>query len=193
MMFTLTSILGLELMSLPIYAMVALQKGKSRCIEASMKYFVIGALASGMLLYGMSMIFGATKSLDISHIAAVVATTPVQQSLILVFGLVFIMAGLAFKLGAAPFHMWVPDVYDGSPTSVTLFLSSAPKIAALGLVLRLLAQALPGIHVQWQEIWIVVAILSMAIGNIVAIAQTNLKRLLAYSSIAHMGYNSKNQ
>ncbi len=184
----LTIFLGLELLALPIYAMVALQRGKARCIEAAMKYFVIGAIATGMLLYGMSMIFGATHSLDIAQIAKVISATPGTQSLIFVFGLVFLMAGIAFKLGAAPFHMWVPDVYDGSPSSVTLFISTAPKIAAFGLIIRLLVEALPGLHVQWQEMWIVIALLSMAIGNIVAIAQTNIKRLLAYSSIAHMGY-----
>ena len=184
----LTIFLGLELLALPIYAMVALQRGKARCIEAAMKYFVIGALATGMLLYGMSMIFGATQSLDIAQIAKVITATPMTQSLIFIFGLVFLMAGIAFKLGAAPFHMWVPDVYDGAPTSVTLFLSTAPKIAAFGLIIRLLVEAMPGLHVQWQEIWIVIALLSMAIGNIVAIVQSNIKRMLAYSSIAHMGY-----
>lgn len=184
----LTIFLGLELLSLPIYAMVALQRGKPRCIEAAMKYFIVGAIATGMLLYGMSMIFGATKSLDITHIAQFVSATAMSQSLIFIFGLVFMMAGIAFKLGAAPFHMWVPDVYDGAPNSVTLFIASAPKIAAFGLVIRLLAEGLPGLHMQWQEVWIVIAILSMAIGNFVAIVQTNIKRLLAYSSIAHMGY-----
>lgn len=184
----LTVFLGLELSSLPIYAMVALQRGKSRCIEAAMKYFVVGALATGMLLYGMSMIFGATHSLDIAEIAKVITATPVSQSLIFIFGLVFLMAGIAFKLGAAPFHMWVPDVYDGAPSSTTLFISTAPKIAAFGLVIRLLVEAMPGLHVQWQGVWIVVSLLSMAIGNIVAIVQTNIKRMLAYSSIAHMGY-----
>ena len=184
----LTLFLGLELLSLPIYAMVALQRGKSRCIEAAMKYFVIGALASGMLLYGMSMLFGVTQSIDIDRVATLIAAVPAEQNLILVFGLVFIMAGLAFKLGAAPFHMWVPDVYDGAPSSVTLFLSAAPKIAAFGMVIRLVVEAMPSLHVHWQEIFIVIGILSIAIGNIVAIVQTNIKRMLAYSSIAHMGY-----
>jgi len=184
----LTAFLGLELLSLPIYAMVALQRGKARCIEAAMKYFVIGAMATGMLLYGMSMIFGATHSLDLTKIATVMAATPMTQSLIFVFGLVFLMAGMAFKLGAAPFHMWVPDVYDGAPSSVTLFLSTAPKLAAFALIIRILVDGMPSVHVQWQEVWIVVSILSMAIGNIVAIVQTNIKRMLAYSSIAHMGY-----
>lgn len=184
----ITLYMGLELLSLPIYAMVALQRAKVRCVEAAMKYFVIGALASGMLLYGMSLLFGATKSLDISTIAHVIAATSIQHNMIMVFGLVFILAGLAFKLGAAPFHMWVPDVYDGAPTTVTLFLSSAPKIAAFGLIIRLLVQGMPSLSVQWSEMLIVVAILSMAIGNFAAIVQSNIKRMLAYSSIAHMGY-----
>lgn len=184
----LTLFLGLELMSLPIYAMVALSRGKARCIEAAMKYFVIGTLATGLLLYGMSMIFGATKSLDLTQVAAVIKAMPTQQDMILIFGMVFIVSALAFKLGAAPFHMWVPDVYDGAPTSVTLFLGTAPKIAAFGLLIRLLVDAMPALHLQWQHIWIVVALLSMAIGNLVAIVQSNIKRMLAYSSIAHMGY-----
>jgi len=184
----LTVFLGLELSTLPIYAMVALQRGKARCIEAAMKYFVVGAIATGMLLYGMSMIFGSTHSLNIAEIAKVIAETPVAQSLIFIFGLVFLMAGIAFKLGAAPFHMWVPDVYDGAPSSVTLFISTAPKIAAFGLIIRVLVEAMPSLHLQWQEIWIVISFLSMAIGNIVAIVQTNIKRMLAYSPIAHMGY-----
>lgn len=184
----LTIFLGLELLSLPIYAMVALQRGKARCIEAAMKYFVIGSIATGILLYGMSMVFGASKSLDLTQIAQFIAIAPMTQNLIFIFGLVFLMAGIAFKLGAAPFHMWVPDVYDGAPSSVTLFLSSAPKIAAFGLAIRLLVEMMPSLHVQWQEVWIVISLLSMAIGNLVAIVQRNIKRLLAYSSIAHMGY-----
>ncbi|MCB1827238.1 MAG: NADH-quinone oxidoreductase subunit NuoN [Coxiellaceae bacterium] len=184
----LTIYLGLELLSLPIYAMVALQRSKPRCIEAAMKYFIVGAIASGMLLYGMSMIFGASQSLDITQIDQFIAGTPVNENIVFIFGLVFLMAGIAFKLGAAPFHMWVPDVYDGAPNSVTLFIASAPKIAAFGLVIRLLTQGMPELHIQWQHVWIVISILSMAIGNLVAIVQTNIKRLLAYSSIAHMGY-----
>lgn len=180
--------LGLELMSLPIYAMVALQRNSSRCVEAAMKYFVIGALASGMLLYGMSMIFGATRSLDINTVYQVVQQMPAATSMLLVFGLVFVLAGLAFKLGAAPFHMWVPDVYDGAPTSVTLFISTAPKLAAFGLVVRLLVYAMPALSTQWSHVLVVMSLLSMAIGNLLAIAQTNIKRMLAYSSIAHMGY-----
>ena len=184
----LTIFLGLELLSLPIYAMVALQRGKARCVEAAMKYFVIGSIATGMLLYGMSMIFGATESLDIGKIAQFITQMSMSQSVIFIFGMVFLIAAIAFKLGAAPFHMWVPDVYDGAPSSATLFLATAPKIAAFGLVIRLLVEMMPSLHVQWQEVWIVIAILSMAIGNFVAIVQRSLKRLLAYSSIAHMGY-----
>ncbi len=180
--------LGLELMSLPIYAMVALQRNNTRAVEAAMKYFVIGALASGMLLYGLSMIFGATRSLDISTIYHVVQHMPAATSMLLVFGLVFVLAGLAFKLGAAPFHMWVPDVYDGAPTSVTLFIGTAPKLAAFGLVVRLLVDAMPAMSAQWSHVLIVMSLLSMSLGNIMAISQTNIKRMLAYSSIAHMGY-----
>lgn len=184
----LTVFLGLELLSLPIYAMVALQRGKERCIEAAMKYFIIGTLASGMLLYGLSLLFGVTKSLDILQVAKMIATIPLGQNLVLSFALVFILAGIAFKLGAAPFHMWIPDVYDGSPTSVTLFLSTAPKLAAFGMTIRLLVEAMPNLMIEWTHMLIVVAILSMAIGNFVAIVQSNIKRMLAYSSIAHMGY-----
>lgn len=184
----LTLYLGLELLSLPIYAMVALVRAKQRCVEAAMKYFVIGALASGLLLYGMSMIFGACKSLDITQIALAIAVMPLQNNLILLFGLVFMIAGVAFKLGAAPFHMWVPDVYDGAPNSVTLFLSSAPKLAAFGLVIRLLVNAMPTLAPEWSQMLIVMAILSIIIGNVAAIVQTSIKRMLAYSSIAHIGY-----
>lgn len=184
----LTLFLGLELMSLPIYAMVALRRDDQRATEAAMKYFILGAIATGMLLYGMSMIYGASQSLDLTQIASVIAVLPKAQSIIVVFGLVFLLAGIAFKIGAVPFHMWVPDVYTGSPTAVTLFIGSVPKIAGLGLAFRILISALPALHLQWQEILIVIAILSMALGNLVAIAQSNLKRMLAYSSIAHMGY-----
>lgn len=180
--------LGLELMSLPVYAMVALMRGHSRCIEAAMKYFIIGAVASGMLLYGISLFFGATHSLDFAKVAQAIAITPINQDLILYFGLVFVIAGIAFKLGAAPFHLWVPDVYDGAPNSVTLLISAAPKIAAFGLAIRFLVFAAPGLHVQWDHVLIVIALLSIAIGNLVAIVQSNIKRLLAYSSIAQMGY-----
>lgn len=184
----LTLFLGVELLSLPTYAMVAMRRDELRCIEAAMKYFVIGALASGILLYGLSMVFGVTKSIDIPKIAEIIVNTPISQHLVLVFGLIFIIGGLAFKLGAAPFHMWVPDVYDGAPTSVTLFISTAPKIAGFAMLIRLLVDGLPALHIQWQELLIVISILSMGIGNFAAIVQNNVKRLLAYSSVAHMGY-----
>lgn len=182
--------LGLELLSLPIYAMVAMQRESARCSEAAMKYFVIGGMASALLLYGISIIYGATNSLDIPQIAMVISQTPIDQQLLLLFGLVFLVTGIFFKLGAAPFHMWAPDVYEGAPTSVTLFLGTAPKIAAFALAVRLLVDAMPAIDLQWQQLLIVIAIASMAWGNIVAIVQANLKRMLAYSSIAHMGYMS---
>jgi NADH-quinone oxidoreductase subunit N len=154
-----------------------------------MKYFVMGSLASGMLLYGMSMIYGATKTLDIGQIATAIATMPsLEHNLILIFGLVFIVAGLAFKFGAAPFHLWAPDVYQGAPTSTVLFIGSAPKIAILVLTLRLVIEAMPALQAQLQQLLIILAVLSMAIGNIVAIVQNNLKRMLAYSAVAHMGY-----
>ncbi|OGT44156.1 MAG: NADH-quinone oxidoreductase subunit N [Gammaproteobacteria bacterium RIFCSPHIGHO2_12_FULL_40_19] len=184
----ITLFLGMELMSLPVYAMVALMRGKSRCIEAAIKYFVIGAVASGMFLYGLSLFFGATHSLDLATVAKGIATTPANQSLILYFGLVFVIAGIAFKLGAAPFHLWVPDVYDGAPNSVTLFISAAPKLAAFGLAIRFLVGAVPGLHVEWDHVLIAIGLLSIGIGNIVAVVQTNIKRLLAYSSIAQIGF-----
>ena len=184
----LTLFLGLELFSLPVYAMVALQRNSVRCSEAAMKYFVIGTMATGMLLYGMSMIYGATRTLELPMVAAAVASTSAQNSLVLVFGLVFIVAGIAFKLGAAPFHMWVPDVYEGASSPVTLFISSAPKIAALGMAFRLLVDAMPTLVIDWQGILMALAVLSITLGNLAAIAQSNFKRMLAYSSIAHMGY-----
>jgi len=180
--------LGLEVLSLPLYAMVALKRDSATASEAAMKYFIMGALASGMLLYGISMVFGATNSLEFATIAHVIATTPASQDLVLIFGMVFIIAGIAFKLGIAPFHMWVPDVYDGSPVSVTLFITSAPKIAGLIMAIRILVDGMPGLHVEWQHMLIFLAVLSILIGNLIAIAQTNIKRMLAYSSIAHMGY-----
>lgn len=184
----LTLFLGMELMSLPIYAMVAFARAKERCVEAAMKYFVIGALATGLLLYGMSILFGLTKSLDIGQIAIALGQMPPTQTAILVIALVFLIAGIAFKFGAAPFHMWVPDVYDGAPNSITLFLSTAPKVAAFALAIRLLVEGMPSLAVQWSHILIVVSILSIAVGNLAAIVQTNIKRMLGYSSIAHMGY-----
>lgn len=184
----LTLFLGIELMSLPVYAMVALMRDKSRCVEAAMKYFVIGSVASAMLLYGFSLFFGATHSLDLVTVAKAVGATAPGQKLILYFGLVFVIAGIAFKLGAAPFHVWVPDVYDGAPSSVTLFISAAPKIAAFGLAIRFLTETVPGLSLQWEHVLIVTALLSIALGNVAAVIQTNIKRLLAYSSIAHIGY-----
>lgn len=184
----LTLYLGIEILSLPIYAMVAIKRDARRCSEAAMKYFILGALASGMLLYGMSMLYGATASLDIANIASVIDHVPNDQRLMLMLGMVFVLCGMVFKFGAVPFHMWVPDVYTGAPSSVTLFISAAPKIAALGMTLRILMTTLPQLQPQWQQILIIVSILSMAIGNFAAIVQNDLKRMLAYSSIAHMGY-----
>ena len=183
----LTLYLGLELLSLSLYALVALQRDSKVATEAAMKYFVLGALASGMLLYGMSMIYGATGSLEVAKVAA---TLPNLNHLntVLVFGLVFVIAGLAFKLGVVPFHMWLPDVYQGAPTAVTLFIGSAPKIAAFAFVMRLLIDGLGGLVADWQPMLALMALLSMAIGNITAIAQTNIKRMLAYSTISHMGF-----
>jgi NADH-quinone oxidoreductase subunit N len=185
----LTLYLGLELLSLSLYAMVALQRDSVQATEAAMKYFVLGALASGMLLYGMSMLYGATGTLEITELAQLSAEG-VRAQAVLVFGLVFIVAGLGFKLGAVPFHMWVPDVYQGAPTAVTLFIGSAPKFAAFAIVMRLLAQAL-GADVlvgEWQQMLLIMAVLSLAIGNLAAIMQANLKRMLAYSTISHMGF-----
>jgi len=183
----LTLYLGLELLSLSLYAMVALQRDSVPATEAAMKYFVLGALASGMLLYGMSMLYGAAGALDIASVRkAIGAMAP--DNIILIFGLVFVVVGLAFKLGAVPFHMWVPDVYHGAPTSVTLFLGSAPKLAAFALFMRLLVGGLEGLAPHWQQMLMVLAILSLATGNVIAIAQSNIKRMLAYSTIAHMGF-----
>ncbi len=183
----LTLYLGLELLALSLYAMVALQRDSVRATEAAMKYFVLGALASGMLLYGMSMLYGATGSLDVSRVAASLGGAHASQTLA-VFGLVFIVAGIAFKLGAVPFHMWIPDVYQGAATPVTLFIGAAPKIAAFAFVMRLLADGLGGMGGDWQAMLAILAAASIGLGNVVAIAQTNLKRMLAYSTIAHMGF-----
>jgi NADH-quinone oxidoreductase subunit N len=152
-----------------------------------MKYFVLGAIASGILLYGMSLLYGATGTLDITGLGVHIAANP-TSSIATLFALGFIIVGLCFKLGAVPFHMWVPDVYEGSPTSVTLFVGTAPEIASFALFMRLLVEGLGGLHVQWQPLLIAVSLLSMAVGSIVAIAQTNLKRMLAYSTIGHMGF-----
>jgi NADH-quinone oxidoreductase subunit N len=183
----LTLYLGLELLSLSLYAMIAFQRDSAVATEAAMKYFVLGAIASGVLLYGMSLIYGMTRSLDIATVRQVLATLP-ADNIILILGLVFVIAGLAFKLGAVPFHMWVPDVYHGAPTAVTLYIGAAPKIAAFALFARLLIGGLDHLSVSWQQMLTILALLSMALGNVLAIAQDNLKRMLAYSSIAHMGF-----
>lgn len=183
----LTVYLGLELLSLSLYAMVALNRESSVASEAAMKYFVLGALASGMLLYGMSLVYGVTGSLALSDVREHVAALQ-SRNLVLVTGLVFVVVGIAFKLGAVPFHMWVPDVYEGAPTSVTLFIGTAPKVAAFGMLMRLLVDGLEQLQSDWIGMLVILAVLSMAIGNIVAIAQSNLKRMLAYSTIAHVGY-----
>jgi NADH-quinone oxidoreductase subunit N len=180
--------LGLEILSLPLYAMVALDRNSALAAEASMKYFVTGAVASALLLYGFSMIYGATGSLSFTGIAAKLSVLQGQSYFVLTAGLVFALSGVLFKLGASPFHMWVPDVYEGGMTKVTLFVAGAPKIAAMGIIIRFLIDALPSLHLPIQSILIVVAVLSMLMGNLVAIVQTNLKRMLAYSSIAHVGY-----
>ncbi|MCA3154253.1 MAG: NADH-quinone oxidoreductase subunit NuoN [Burkholderiales bacterium] len=179
--------LGLELLALSMYALVALRRDDASATEAAMKYFVLGALASGFLLYGMSMIYGATGTLDLSEIAKV-AANPTTNEKVLVFGIVFLVAGIAFKVGAVPFHMWVPDVYHGSPTAITLMIAGAPKLAAFAMILRLLAEGLLTQAGDWQLMLGIVAVLSIALGNITAIAQTNLKRMLAYSTIAQMGF-----
>jgi NADH-quinone oxidoreductase subunit N len=179
--------LGLELQALCLYALVALQRDSPVATEAAMKYFVLGALASGLLLYGMSMLYGATGSLDVGEVAAAIQSGASGRT-VLVFGLVFLVSGLAFKLGVAPFHMWVPDVYQGAPTAMALFIASAPKLAAFVFFMRLLVSGLQPLVADWQGMLIILAVLSIAIGNITAIAQTNLKRMLAYSAIAHMGF-----
>lgn len=183
----LTLYLGLELLSLSQYAMVAFQRDSGQATEAAMKYFVLGALASGMLLYGMSMLYGVTGSLEIATIARVLTELP-GDNVVLIFGLVFLLAGLIFKIGAAPFHMWIPDVYHGAPTAVTLYIATAPKLAAFAMLVRLLIGGLQGLSGVWQDMLIILAMLSLVLGNVIAIAQTNLKRMLAYSTIAHMGF-----
>lgn len=183
----LTLYLGLELLALSTYALTAMRPDYAKGIEAAMKYFILGALASGFLLYGMSMIYGVSGSLYLDDIYKA-TTNDGAMRLVLAFGLVFLMAGLAFKLGAAPFHMWVPDVYQGAPTAVTLLIGGAPKVAAFALTFRLLVDGLQPIQADWQPILVVLAIASLVIGNLTAIAQTNVKRMLAYSTISHMGF-----
>jgi NADH-quinone oxidoreductase subunit N len=179
--------LGLELMTLCSYALVALRRDNEVATEAAMKYFVLGAMASGFLLYGMSMLYGATGSLDINEVFSVINSGRVKHQ-VLVFGLVFIVAGLAFKLGAAPFHMWIPDVYQGAPTAITLLIGSAPELAAFGITIRLLVEGMIPIALDWQQMLMLLSVASLLVGNLAAIAQSNLKRMLAYSTIAQMGF-----
>jgi NADH-quinone oxidoreductase subunit N len=179
--------LGLELMSLSLYALVALRRDNAQATEAAMKYFVLGALASGFLLYGLSMMYGATGSLDLAEVYKGTLAGDVNKQ-VLAFGLVFIVAGLAFKLGVVPFHMWVPDVYQGAPTAATLMVAGAPKLAAFAIAIRLLVEGLINTATDWQQMLMILAVLSMAVGNLAAIAQTNLKRMLAYSGIAQLGF-----
>lgn len=184
----LTLYLGLELLSLSLYAMVALRRDSVVATEAAMKFFILGALASGFLLYGMSLVYGATGgALDITHVAEAIQNG-VANPKVLVVGLVFIIAGIGFKLSLVPFHMWVPDVYHGAPTAVVLFIGSAPKLAAFGFIMRLLVEGMGGMVADWQGMLIIMAVLSMAVGNLAAIVQTNIKRMLAYSTISHMGF-----
>ncbi len=184
----LTIYLGLELMTFSLYAMVAMDRESRRSTEAAMKYFIMGALASGLLLYGISMVYGATGSISLLDINFILVNSGINQQVMTVLGLVFILAGVIFKFGAVPFHMWVPDVYDGAPTSMTLLIATAPKIAAFGMLIRVVEEALPSVQFQWEHMLIAVSLLSMFFGNVLAIAQTNIKRMLAYSSIAHIGY-----
>ncbi|MFQ6333013.1 NADH-quinone oxidoreductase subunit NuoN [Methylophilus sp. 3sh_L] len=182
----LTIYMGLELLSLCLYSLVAFDRDNPKASESAMKYFVLGALASGMLLYGMSMLYGMTGSLDVSDIANSITQQP--KSPVLIMGLVFLVAGIAFKFGAVPFQMWVPDVYQGSPTPMTLLIGSVPKLAAYAMTVRLLVQGLHPLAMDWQDMLVLMAVLSIIIGNFSAIVQTNLKRMLAYSTISHVGF-----
>ncbi|MDD2721574.1 MAG: NADH-quinone oxidoreductase subunit NuoN [Gallionella sp.] len=183
----LTLYLGLELLSLSLYAMVALQRDSAVATEAAMKYFVLGALASGLLLYGMSMVYGATGTLELGVMSEAI-NNGVQNKALLSIGLVFIVSGLAFKLGVVPFHMWVPDVYHGAPTAMTMMIGSVPKLAAFAFVTRILVEGMQGLQADWSGMLTVLAVASMALGNLAAIAQTNIKRMFAYSTITHMGF-----
>ncbi len=179
--------LGLELLTLSSYALVALRRDNGVATEAAMKYFVLGAMASGFLLYGLSMLYGATGSLDINTVFQVVASGQVKHQ-VLVLGLVFVVCGLAFKLGVVPFHMWIPDVYQGAPTAVTLLIGGAPKLAAFAMTMRLLVDGLLPLAIDWQQMLMVLSVASLLVGNLAAIAQTNLKRMLAFSTISQMGF-----
>ena len=179
--------MGLELLTLSSYALVALRRDNASATEAAMKYFVLGAMASGFLLYGMSMVYGATGSLDITAIFKAIASGQIRHQ-VLVFGLVFVVAGLAFKLGAVPFHMWVPDVYQGAPTSITLMIGGAPKLAAFAIVMRLLVEGMLPLAMDWQQMLLMLSVGSLLVGNLAAIAQTNVKRMLAFSTISQMGF-----
>jgi len=179
--------LGLELLTLSSYALVALRRDHTVATEAAMKYFVLGAMASGFLLYGISMLYGATGSLDINEVFKAIASGRINHQ-VLVFGLVFIVAGLAFKMGAVPFHMWIPDVYQGAPTAVTLMIGAAPELAAFAIAIRLLVEGMIPLAIDWQQMLILLAVASLLVGNLAAIAQSNLKRMLAYSTIAQMGF-----
>jgi NADH-quinone oxidoreductase subunit N len=183
----LVTYMGLELLTLSSYALVALRRDHVAATEAAMKYFVLGAMASGFLLYGMSMLYGATGSLDVNEVFKAIATGQIRH-MVLVFGLVFLVAGLAFKLGVVPFHMWIPDVYQGAPTAVTLMIGGAPKLAAFAIVMRLLVEGMLPLAGDWQQMLMVLSIGSLLIGNLAAIAQTNIKRMLAFSTIAQMGF-----
>ncbi len=183
----LTIYLGLELMSLALYALVAVRRDHLGSIESAMKYYVLGSLASGFMLYGISMVYGATGEISLSGVAAVLQSGQFEQ-MALVLGVVFVVAGIAFKLGAVPFHMWIPDVYQGAPTAVTLTIASAPKLAAFAMTLRLLVEAMSAVAISWQPMLVILAVLSLAIGNLTAIMQTNFKRMLAYSTISHVGF-----
>ena len=183
--------LGLELLTLTSYVLVALRRDDLNATEAAMKYFVLGALASGFLLYGLSLVYGATGSLDLAQVSQAIAGGPATlkgSAQVLVLGLVFVVAGLAFKLGVVPFHMWVPDVYHGAPTVVTLMIGGAPKLAAFAIVVRLLAEGMTPLAVDWQQMLAVLSVASLLVGNLAAIAQSNLKRMLAFSTIAQMGF-----
>jgi NADH-quinone oxidoreductase subunit N len=179
--------MGLELLTLSSYALVALRRDHASAIEAAMKYFVLGAMASGFLLYGMSMMYGATGSLDINAVFKAIVSGQVRHQ-VLVFGLVFVVAGLAFKLGVVPFHMWIPDVYQGAPTAITLMIGGAPKLAAFAITMRLLVEGMLPLAIDWQQMLMVLSISSLFLGNLAAIAQTNLKRMLAFSTISQMGF-----